>query len=218
MVDENGQLIMPNSFIPAAERFQLMSSIDRWVIKHAFTAVAHHNSDNIDNQWLCSINLSAQSLGAQGFLNYILEQQQLNHLNPKSICFEITETAAIDNLSTAKQFVQQLKNEGYLIALDDFGSGMSSFTYLRELNVDILKIDGSFVKEMAKNRIDYAMVSSINQIGQLIGIQTVAEFVEDETILALLKTLKVDFGQGFGIDKPKPLASIVNNENKKQAC
>jgi EAL domain-containing protein (putative c-di-GMP-specific phosphodiesterase class I) len=138
-------------------------------------------------------------------------------LNPQWICFEITETAAITNLSHAQNFITRLKQIGFRFALDDFGSGMSSFAYLRELNIDFLKIDGAFVKQIDQNRIDYAMVSSINQIGQLMGIQTIAEFVENDHILELIKALQIDFAQGYGIDKPKPLPLSSSVKLKQNA-
>ena len=204
MQDEQGNLIGPQNFIPAAERYQMMSAIDRWVIKNAFTALVEHNTTQ-QRQWFFSINLSGQSLSDTDLLQFIITTQQELALDPHSICFEITETAAITKLSNAKNFISRLKKLGFRFALDDFGSGMSSFAYLRELNIDFLKIDGAFVKQISQNRIDYAMVSSINQIGQLMGLQTIAEFVENDSILQLLKDLQIDFAQGYCIDIPKPL-------------
>jgi EAL domain-containing protein (putative c-di-GMP-specific phosphodiesterase class I) len=138
-------------------------------------------------------------------------------VQPQWICFEITETAAISKLSYAKEFIARLKQLGFRFALDDFGSGMSSFAYLRELNVDFLKIEGTFVKQITQNRIDYAMVSSINQIGQLMGIQTIAEYVENDNIFQMLQSLNVDYGQGYGIDKPKPLPKVIQDAVRQQA-
>lgn len=207
MQDEEGNLITPQNFIPAAERYQLMTSIDRWVIKNAFTALVEHNNNN-QHLWFFSLNLSGQSISDVELLEFIITTQTELGLNPNWICFEITETAAITKLANAKNFIRHLKQLGFRFALDDFGSGMSSFAYLRELNVDFLKIDGAFVKQIPQNRIDYAMVSSINQIGQLMGIQTIAEFVENDSILHLLRDLHIDFAQGYCIDIPKPLLSI----------
>ncbi|MGD8592453.1 MAG: EAL domain-containing protein [Gammaproteobacteria bacterium] len=211
MIDEQGNLVGPQNFIPAAERYQLMGAIDRWVINAAFTALAEHNTNHAQ-QWSFAINLSGQSLSDPEFLDFIIEMHSKVELNPQWICFEITETAAISKLSDAKKFIAFLKQIGFRFALDDFGSGMSSFAYLRELNIDYLKIDGAFVRQIAQNRIDYAMVSSINQIGQLMGIQTIAEFVENDHILELIKALQIDFAQGYGIDKPKPLSLPLNNK------
>jgi diguanylate cyclase (GGDEF)-like protein/PAS domain S-box-containing protein len=214
MIDEQGNLISPQNFIPAAERYQLMAAIDRWVINAAFTTLAEHNASNTQ-QWSFAINLSGQSLSDPEFLDFIIDIHSKIELNPQWICFEITETAAISKLSHAKNFIAFLKQIGFRFALDDFGSGMSSFAYLRELNIDFLKIDGTFVRQIDQNRIDYAMVSSINQIGQLMGIQTIAEFVENDDILELIKGLQIDFAQGYGIDKPKPLALPLNGKLKQ---
>ncbi|MCG6968170.1 MAG: EAL domain-containing protein [Gammaproteobacteria bacterium] len=216
MVDEQGNLIGPQNFIPAAERYQLMTTIDRWVINAAFTMLAAHNATH-ERLWNFSINLSGQSLSDPELLEYIIETQNKVGLNPHWVCFEITETAAVTNLSEAKKFINFLKQSGFRFALDDFGSGMSSFAYLRELDIDFLKIDGSFVKQIDQNRIDYAMVSSINQIGQLMGLQTIAEFVENDHILELIKALQIDFAQGYGIDKPRPLQFPHDSKLKQHA-
>ena len=215
MHDEQGNIVGPQNFIPAAERYQLMSAVDRWVIKSAFTAIVEHNSTQ-EQQWFFSINLSGQSLSDTELLDFIITTHRELDLDPKWICFEITETAAITKLSSAKKFIHRLKQLGFRFALDDFGSGMSSFAYLRELNIDFLKIDGAFVRQISQNRIDYAMVSSINQIGQLMGIQTIAEFVENDAILKLIKDLQIDFAQGYCIDIPKPLPA-ANANLKRQA-
>ena len=216
MLDEDGKLIGAQSFIPAAERYQLMTAIDRWVINAAFTMLAEHNA-RAKEQWSFSINLSGQSLSDADLLSYIMDIQRNTGLDPHWICFEITETAAITNILKAKQFITLLKKAGFRFALDDFGIGMSSFAYLRELDVDFLKIDGVFVKQIGQNRIDYAMVSSINQIGQLMGIRTIAEFVENDNILELVKALQIDFAQGYGIDKPKPLPLSHDSKFKQHA-
>jgi len=216
MQDESGNLIGPQNFIPAAEHYQLMPAIDRWVIKNAFTALAEHNTKQ-ERQWFFSINLSGQSLGDAELLDFIVATQSELAMDPKWICFEITETAAITKLANAKNFIRHLKQLGFRFALDDFGSGMSSFAYLRELNIDFLKIDGAFVRQISHNRIDYAMVSSINQIGQLMGIQTIAEFVENDNILQLLKDLQIDFAQGFCIDVPKPLPMSKSRLKQQRA-
>jgi len=201
--DESGNIISPIQFIPAAERYGLMSKIDRWVIKTAFAKMAEKYLQNPDTTLSCSINLSGQSFCEQGFLEYLIDQIHHSGLPPESICFEITETVAVSNLSQAIDFMQALKQIGCKFALDDFGSGMSSFTYLKNLPVDYLKIDGYFVKTILENKIDWTMVESINQIGQVMGLKTIAEFVENDAILAELKKLGVNYGQGYGIGKPE---------------
>jgi EAL domain-containing protein (putative c-di-GMP-specific phosphodiesterase class I) len=151
-----------------------------------------------------SINLSGQSFCEPGFVDFAIEQINKSRVSPHRICFEITETAAVSNLAQAVKFMETLKNFGCSFSLDDFGSGMSSFTYLKNLPVDYLKIDGYFVKNMLTNTVDYAMVKSIHEIGHVMGLKTIAEFVEDDQILQELKRLGVDYGQGYGIAKPEP--------------
>jgi len=202
MLDENGDIVLPGAFIPAAERFHLMSNIDRWVIGEVFSRL-HNNSDGDDIYY--TINLSGQSVGDDTMLKYILESIKEYQIDPSVICFEITETAAVANLDSARVFIDQLHDLGCQFALDDFGSGLSSFAYLKNLDVDFLKIDGSFVRDIAHDPVDYAMVSSINKIGHLMGIKTIAEFVEDADILDRLKDIGVDYVQGYHIDIPKPL-------------
>jgi diguanylate cyclase (GGDEF)-like protein/PAS domain S-box-containing protein len=205
---ENDKIVPPMAFIPAAERYGLMPLLDRWVIKTAF---AHHAATHLpgDSIGLCAINLSGTTLCDERFPDFVREQFALHKVAPSGICFEITETAAIANLSQAVIFIQELKEIGCRFSLDDFGSGMSSFAYLKHLPVDFLKIDGGFVKEMMTDRIDHAMVESINHIGHVMGIQTIAEFVESDEIMGALRKIGVDFAQGYCIEKPQPLTHIV---------
>jgi diguanylate cyclase (GGDEF)-like protein/PAS domain S-box-containing protein len=205
MQDEDGTIIPPMAFIPAAERFNAMPSIDRWVVKNTLEWLVAHPLSKNGRTHCFAINLSGQSLGDDRFLGYVVEEFNRTGLAPERICFEITETAAIANLSRAKTFIATLKEKGCHFALDDFGSGMSSYSYLKNLDVDYLKIDGSFVKDMAHDPVDFAMVESINRIGHVMGIQTIAEFVEDDAILAKLRDIGVDYAQGYGIHKPEPL-------------
>jgi diguanylate cyclase (GGDEF)-like protein/PAS domain S-box-containing protein len=205
---ENDKIVPPMAFIPAAERYGLMPLLDRWVIKTAF---AHHAATHLpgDSIGLCAINLSGTTLCDERFPDFVREQFALHKVTPSGICFEITETAAIANLSQAVIFIQELKEIGCRFSLDDFGSGMSSFAYLKHLPVDFLKIDGGFVKEMMTDRIDHAMVESINHIGHVMGIQTIAEFVESDEIMGALRKIGVDFAQGYCIEKPRPLTQIA---------
>jgi len=207
MVDEHGTIVPPQAFIPAAERYNLMPNVDRWVIRHALDWITRHAAQVRDVSTIY-INLSGQSLNDDKFLDFVTKQiKRLDGLGIK-IGFEITETAAIANLSRAMHLMGTLKNLGCSFALDDFGSGMSSFAYLKNLPVDKIKIDGVFVRDMLFDRVDYAMVEAINRIGHLMGIQTVAEFVENEAILQRLKELGVDYAQGYGIHRPEPLALL----------
>lgn len=208
MMDEKGEIVLPGAFIPAAERFHLMSKIDRWVIRDVF----YHLSGITQADMHYTINLSGQSVGDQKVLQHIIDSMEEYGINPKHICFEITETAAVANLDSARVFIDQLHELGCEFALDDFGSGLSSFAYLKNLNVDFLKIDGSFVRDIDQDPVDYAMVASINRIGHLMGIKTIAEFVEDKVILERLKEIGVDYVQGFNVDVPKPLSEMGNEK------
>jgi EAL domain-containing protein (putative c-di-GMP-specific phosphodiesterase class I) len=205
MVDEHGKIVSPMAFIPAAERYNLMPAIDRWVIRTALSRLAQLQQLG---QWrscdLCAINLSAASLGEESTSEFIIRQFEEFSIPYSSVCFELTETAAISIISKAAQFMHRLRDLGCKFALDDFGAGMSSFAYLKHLPVDLLKIDGSFVKDMATDPIDAAMVEAINHIGHVMGKQTIAEFVENAQVLAELQRIGVDFAQGYGIAKPAP--------------
>jgi len=154
---------------------------------------------------LCTINLSGQTLGNDDFMKYLIDKLDENLVDPNKICFEITETSAIANLSHAIRFIKKIREKGCRFALDDFGSGVSSFGYLKNLPVDFLKIDGAFVRDIKTDRIDRAMVKSINEIGQIMGKKTIAEFVENDAILQELKKIGVDYAQGYGIAKPRAL-------------
>ncbi len=203
MVDEESSLISPADFIPAAEKYNLMPAVDRWVIKNAVNRLLEQTVNG--RRPIFSINLSAASIADERMLDYIQNIFTTTGIDPSQICFEITETTAISNMSRATSFIRRLKSMGTTFALDDFGNGFSSFAYLKHLPVDYLKIDGSFVRSIADDPIDYALVESVNNIGHVIGIKTVAEFVKDERILALLQEMGVDYLQGYQIAKPKPL-------------
>ena len=205
LVDEMGNLVSPMAFIPAAERYNLMQVIDRWVISTLFSTQGQHYRE-AGCDCLYAINLSGASINDQQFVEFLHEQLALYQIPPALICFEITETVAIANLGKAAQFIQALRDLGCRFALDDFGSGMSSFVYLKNLPIDYLKIDGSFVKNIVDQPIDLAMVEAINQIGHVMGIKTIAEFVENQDILEKITNLGVDYAQGYGIAKPAPLA------------
>ncbi len=216
LVNEKGELILPMAFLPAAERYNLMPAIDKWVVSTFFghlsriiarTSLTKNNGQlTTDNQQsLYALNLSGASVNDDQFVNFLKEQFQLYQIPPQLICFEITETVAITNLSKAAQLIQELKALGCHFTLDDFGSSMSSFAYLKYLPVEYMKIDGAFVKEMADNPIHCAMVEAINRIGHVVGLQTIAECVADDSILEKVKNLGVDYAQGYRIGTPQPL-------------
>jgi EAL domain-containing protein (putative c-di-GMP-specific phosphodiesterase class I) len=207
MLDENGQQIPPGAFIPSAERYHLMPAIDRWVVRTMFEWLrVNAERFSLVNCW--TINLSGQSLSDDSLLEFVREELKRSSFSANRICFEITETAAVANLKGATEMISRLKTEGCHFALDDFGSGMSSFAYLKNLPVDFLKIDGNFIRDITRDRVDRAMVEAVNQIGQVMGIQTIAEFVESKAILDALHKIGVDYAQGYAIASPVPLSSI----------
>ncbi|MCU7828317.1 MAG: EAL domain-containing protein [Candidatus Thiodiazotropha sp. (ex Myrtea sp. 'scaly one' KF741663)] len=208
MIDESGGLIPPGAFIPAAERYDLMPAIDRWVVGHLIDRIIE-NGCCAGDQRRMFVNLSGQSLCDEQTLQTILDKIRQYDLPDGLLCFEVTETAAISNLSSAKHFMQTLKRFGCEFALDDFGSGLSSFGYLKHMPVEYLKIDGSFVKDMIDDRIDESMVDAINRIGHIMGLETIAECVENEEILGRLVGMGVDYAQGYGIRHPFPLDDML---------
>ncbi len=209
MRDEQGKIVAPYDFITAAERYGITPQIDRWVIENAFRWLVSE-ADEREKLAMCSINLSGQSLGDDKFLPYVIDQFHRSGLDATKICFEITETAAIASFSQANRFIQALKELGCKFALDDFGTGLSSFGYLKHFPVDFLKIDGSFVKEILHDPIDREMVRSINEIGHLTGKQTIAEFAENLEIINMLRTLGVDYAQGYGVSQPQRVLKALN--------
>ncbi|MES2258953.1 MAG: EAL domain-containing protein [Pseudomonadota bacterium] len=208
-----GDLILPGAFIPAAERYDLMVAIDRWVIR----AVCHHVKEVRGSRpaaagdpvqlALYSINLSGMSLNDEGLHDYIIAQFDEYEIAPEQICFEITETAAIANLPKAQLFMTGLKKLGCRFSLDDFGSGLSSFAYLKALPVDYLKIDGVFIRDITSNAINCALVKAINEVGHVMGMLTVAEYVEDGATLSLVRDLGVDYAQGYAVGHLRPLTA-----------
>jgi diguanylate cyclase (GGDEF)-like protein len=207
--DPDGQLVPPMAFIPAAERYNLMPSIDQWVIQHALQMLASRRTRGRGDDIALAINLSGQSLGNDEVLATIRRLLDETGIAPTSLCFEITETAAITNLAAASRFMHQLRQLGCQFSLDDFGSGLSSFGYLSNLEVNYIKIDGHFVKNILLDPLSRSIVDAINRIGHVMGISTIAEFVESEEIAAELEKLGIDYIQGFGIHKPEPLAALL---------
>ncbi len=210
VIDEQGELILPGAFINAAERYDLMPQLDRWVIQKLFGDIESGALDHVVSNGehpSFFVNISGVTLGDETFHEFVREQFRSRRVEPSTICFEITETAAVSNLPAAVRFIQEFKALGCRFSLDDFGSGVSSFTYLKNLPVDYLKIDGSFVKDMRNDAIDHAMVTAIHQIGNVMGIKTIAECVEDQNLIASLRGIGVDFAQGFALHRPQPLIS-----------
>jgi diguanylate cyclase (GGDEF)-like protein/PAS domain S-box-containing protein len=213
MLDENGQHVKPGEFIPAAEKYHLMPLIDRWVIRTLFArnaglwraAFALQQEQEDFPMSLCCINISGSSLNDDYFPEFLRDQIALHKVPPQAVCFEITETVAVNDFDKASRLIRELRADGFRFALDDFGKGMSSFAYLQSLPVDFLKIDGSLVQNIDINKIDLCMVEAINRIAQEMGIKTIAEYVKSQRVIDMLQVLGVNYVQGFGIHHPEPL-------------
>ncbi len=209
MLDDNDNIIPPGLFIPAAEEYKMMLQLDQWVLNNALQTLYSWIQNNKNKKLVLSINISGQSISDDRFAQNVVKTILASKISPKRLCFEITETAAVANLPQALNFIDVMRELGCTFALDDFGSGMSSFNYLKNLPIDYLKIDGCFVKNMLEHSIDHAMVDSINNIGHVMGLKTIAEFVENEEIKDELTRIQVDYLQGYGVHKPEPLTDIL---------
>ena len=210
MVDDDGSEILPMAFIPAAERYSIMPALDSWVIEETLRLCQRYLEAKREQPCLFAVNLSGASLKDPAFRRMLLARLDDNPALGPHLCFEITETAAIGNLAVVNEFIEAMRAFGCSFALDDFGSGLSSFTYLKNLKVDYLKIDGAFVRDIASNPIDRSMVEAIHRIGHQMGLKTVAEYVESDQILALLRQMGVDYAQGSGIHRPEPLENLCD--------
>jgi diguanylate cyclase (GGDEF)-like protein/PAS domain S-box-containing protein len=203
MLDEAGRIVLPNAFLPAAERYGLMVALDRWVVRRTLEALSALPDTGRDVTF--AINLSGQSLGAADFLDFVTDQIDATQVAPSRLCFEITETSAVSELAHALHLIDTLKGLGCRFALDDFGTGLSSFSYLKTLPVDYLKIDGGFVMGLVGDDIDQAMVEAVHHVGHMMGLQTIAEWVESRAILLKLRQIGIDYGQGYALGHPRPL-------------
>ena len=206
--DEEGHLIPPGQFLPAAERYHMVSRIDKWVVREVFEWIRHHH-DQLNHIETISINLSGQSLGDKNFNTYVSDLIRHHAMDYSKICFEITETAAITNISVAEKFIDSMKRHQIKFSLDDFGSGVSSFGYLKKLDVDYIKIDGQFIKSLTNNAIDQATVRCIKEVAKVTGKKTIAEWVEDESTEKLLKEMGIDYTQGYLKHKPAPIDHML---------
>lgn len=214
MHDEQGKIIPPGAFIPAAERYNLMPTIDRWVIRRTLEMLRDAQGDLAFPPVECAINLSGQSLTDNQFLEYVVDLFDETGVPCENISFEVTETAAVANLSRATRFISILRGMGCSFALDDFGAGLSSFGYLKSLPIDYLKIDGGFVRDMVRDPVDYAMVQSINEIGHIMGLKTIGEYAESEAVLLALEKARVDFAQGTHIGVPRPFSEVLQEQTR----
>jgi diguanylate cyclase (GGDEF)-like protein len=210
MLEKDGSIIPPGKFIPPAEQFSLMPIIDRWVINKTLEILSSRGFAQQPGEGIVSINLSGQSLTDNELTDYVIDLINKYRIAPECICFEITETAAIHDTTSAYNIFRQLKSRGFKLSLDDFGTGLSSFSYLRDMPVDFLKIDGSFVRTILEDNVTSAMVASINHVGHVMGIKTIAEFVESDEIITALKHIGVDYLQGYAIAKPADLPNYLS--------
>ena len=208
-----GEVIPPGSFLPAAERFNIMPELDRWVVENAVRALAESTDPSSREFW--SINLSGQTLTDESFGDFLLSVIHRFRVNPSRLCFEITETALVTNLVQARQLISRVRDEGCQFALDDFGSGMSSFGYLKHLPVDLLKIDGGFVRGLADDPMDREIVRAIHTVSAQAGIRTVAESVETDDVLEVLAAMEIDMVQGYLIGRPEPIAAPVRAADRR---
>lgn len=204
LLDDDGTVVPPADFIPAAERYNLMPQIDRWVIKTAISRYRDFADSRPDRPMMC-LNLSGESIADTNLVSFIKHEFKRHGADPRDFCFEITETATIANLGRAVSLIQDLKAVGSSFALDDFGSGFSSFAYLRNLPVDYLKIDGVFVKNIDTDQVNFAMVEGIQKISRVMGLKTIAEFAATESVLTTLRTIGIDYAQGYALTRPEPL-------------
>lgn len=216
MVDNNGDIIPPGAFLPAAERYAIMPEIDRWVVSNTLRWMELQLQEQNEVP-VCAINLSGNSVSDVKFRQFLLDELSNSRVPTSALCFEMTETAAVSNLLSAVEFMKIIKDTGCKIALDDFGSGMSSFAYLKNLPVDFVKIDGIFVSPLLRDETCVVMVKAIGDIARVMGIETIAEFVEDESIRNKLDELDIDYVQGFGVGKPTDLDNFKANSIHKAA-
>lgn len=202
--DEDGRVVLPGAFLPAAERYGLLTTLDRWVIAQA---IAHFDRLHVSARppGRCSLNLSASTLEDAGLADYILDLVDRHQVPPSRLCFEITETEAVRNMALAIRFIERLRGAGCLIALDDFGAGMSSFGYLKNLPVDVIKIDGSFIRDIEHDTMSRSIVEAVAAIGHQRGLEVVAEWVDSVNMLPTLRELGVDYAQGFALHRPEPV-------------
>jgi diguanylate cyclase (GGDEF)-like protein len=209
MLGDHGEIIPPGKFLSSAERYQLMPSIDRWVVRRACELLGAHNKSISEESARFAINLSGQSLQDESFLQFVIDQIEKSELPPNVLCFELTETATIGNLAKAQDFMRTLQNLGCQFALDDFGTGVSSLAYLKDLPVNYLKIDGSFVRDSVQNARSDSMIKAIAQLAKVMCMETIAEYVETDNLRVKMTELGVDYGQGFAMGKSQPLEELL---------
>jgi EAL domain-containing protein (putative c-di-GMP-specific phosphodiesterase class I) len=209
MPDSDGRNVPAQALFSAAERYRMMPQIDRWVVSTSLAKLAEVQEFVEGESAIFAINLSGQTLGDDDILEFIEEEIRQSGLSASSLCFEITESAAVSFLDKAQGFIDHLRSLGCTIALDDFGAGLSSFAYLKNFNVDTLKIDGGFIQDISENLISESMVAAITQVAKVMDLETVAEYVETKKARKLIAKLGVDYAQGHLIGKPAPIDTVL---------
>jgi Amt family ammonium transporter len=209
MLGDRGEIIPPGKFLSAAERYQLMPTVDRWVVRRACELLGKHSASVGEDSARFAINLSGQSLQDESFLPYVIDQIKASSLPPGVLCFELTETATIGNLVKAQNFIRRLQDLGCQFALDDFGTGVSSLAYLKDLSVNYLKIDGSFVRDAIVNARSESMIKAIAQLAKVMCMETIAEYVETDVLRSRMADLGVDYGQGFAMGRAQHLEDLL---------
>lgn len=212
--DEEGNILPPGPFIAAAERYKLMHQIDRWVLKYLFSYLEQASEQNSNKNLeslhpIYMVNISGETLRDEDFVFFLQSQIERCKFPSSLLCFEITETVAVTNVHQASSLIRRIRDLGCHFALDDFGSGMSSFTYLKHFAVDFLKIDAMFARDIATDAINLSIIKAIHEVGHSIGLQTIVEGVEDLSILPILKSLGIQYAQGYGIQRPRPLKAVT---------
>lgn len=205
---EDGTLIMPGQFLPTAERYGLAPQVDRLVFDELYRFLIA-NPSLTEASSAFSINLSGASISEKGLLSHIIATIRNGPVPPELLHFEVTETAAVTNINEARHFMEQLRDIGCRIVLDDFGRGLSSFAYLKNLPVDMLKIDGLFVREIMEDYTDHTMVRMINELAHSLGMQTIAEYIENEQVMCCIRQLGIDYGQGFHMARPEAISGLL---------
>ncbi len=218
MIDESGELVAPDDFIPVAERYNLMGEVDRWIIEHTFELLCREEYRELTFNCKWGINLSGVTISDTSFHEFVSGCLRKYSFPPTNLYFEITETAAIKNFQSCTAFMNNIHSIGVQFALDDFGSGLSSFSYLKKLSIDYLKIDGSLVKDIVSSRLDQTMVSAIADIAKVLNVKTIAEYVENDSILQKLRGLNIDYAQGYGIMKPQSVEIEIKSLIEQTKC
>jgi Amt family ammonium transporter len=212
MLDANGVSMEPSDFLGTAERYQLMQELDRWVVSRAIETLVEMRDDVGGQPLSFSVNLSGQSLGNDQFLDFVRGAISRSGVTPDRLCFEITETVAVENLQKAQLFMEELKKMGCQFSLDDFGTGLSSFAYLKMFKVDVIKIDGRFIEDVIESEVSRSMVTAITEIARVMEVETVAEYVSSEAVLEAVRDLGVDWAQGYFVGEPIRMRDIVEDD------